>query len=382
MRPIEKGAFPAQYVYNIQVTPNNQLETSLNTARPHIFPRSPAVRALYNKATLTPLESLGAVLLLRAGFLPLLLNVANPPTQQQIELALPALGGYAERIYQSAAALLGDRLGKFCCYCDQPLAGQIAVEHVLPKSYYPLFTIAWENFLLACEICNSNKLNQPSRAEMDAWPGNPPFGHEEAVRYTTMRAHYLWPDVSNNVYTNYRPQLFKKQGNNWTQVQANEALGGRITQSVLSTRMVRAWLPGLPVQQDVEVQARMVPQGLPAEASHTLLGLQKDGTEQAGKISDTRMFNRTLAWFRVQKLLGPAIRAATAGEPSFGERWEAVLAAAPAIGYFPVWIRLLELYNASQVNVPGAQPPTNVGDYFLQQTNANGIFPNTRLGGL
>lgn len=382
MRPVETGAVPPQYLYNIEVTPNLQLEESLNRARLHAFPRSPAVAALYNRSTLTPLQSLGAVLLLRGGFLPPLLNVANPPTPQRIELALPTLGRYVENIYQTAAPLLGDRLGKFCCYCDQPLAGQIAVEHVLPKAYYPLYAIAWGNFLLACEMCNSNKLSKPSRAEMDAWPGNPPFGHQEAVRYTTMRAHYLWPDTSPGVYTNYRPQLFKKQGQNWIQAQANEALGGRITQSVLSTRAVRAWLPGLPLGQDVEVQARMVPQGNPAEASHTLLGLQKDGTEQDKKISDTRMFNRTIAWFRAQKFLGPAIRAAIAGEPSFGEKWEAVLAAAPAIGYFPVWLQLLEFYNAGQVNVPGVQPQTNVGEYFLQQTNVNGIFPNTRRGGL
>lgn len=384
MRPVEKGANqgnPLPYPYQINLGSNQELEQSLIAAPAWPFTQQ-AVRALYNNQNpLTPYQALLALLVIAGG-------IGSPPGPllNKARKAKAALDYRVSKEYQKAAAPLGDRIGKFCCYCDQPLPGQIAVEHVLPKAPYPTTGIAWDNFLLSCEICNSNKGSKPSRAEMDGWTG--PFQQgDEVGRYNAMRQRYLWPDRSAGVFTEYRPQLYYyEQGKAaWEPVPAQSLIGGRLLSAVLSTRTVRAWLPGSALQSD-EVRVTMVPTvlGSPAQRSHNLLGLWKCGTEQgAGKISDTRMFTRTLAWFRVQKILGPAIAAAQAGQQaSFEEKWESVLAAAPVIGYFPVWTRLLELYNAPQVNVPGVQPQVNVVQFFLQKTNVDYIFPNTRPAGL
>lgn len=40
-----------------------------------------------------------------------------------------------------------------CNYCENNEAGDI--EHIAPKSFFPARTFLWENYLLACKICNT-----------------------------------------------------------------------------------------------------------------------------------------------------------------------------------------------------------------------------------
>lgn len=48
---------------------------------------------------------------------------------------------------------------EICAYCEHSEATDI--EHVYPKSFFPESTFEWENYLLACKICNSHyKLDQ------------------------------------------------------------------------------------------------------------------------------------------------------------------------------------------------------------------------------
>jgi uncharacterized protein (TIGR02646 family) len=47
---------------------------------------------------------------------------------------------------------------KRCMYCEDS-AGS-AVEHLWPKSKYPCLAFTWDNYLLICSICNSNKGDQ------------------------------------------------------------------------------------------------------------------------------------------------------------------------------------------------------------------------------
>jgi uncharacterized protein (TIGR02646 family) len=40
-----------------------------------------------------------------------------------------------------------------CNYCEQNEASDI--EHIYPKSFFPAYTFDWNNYLLACKLCNS-----------------------------------------------------------------------------------------------------------------------------------------------------------------------------------------------------------------------------------
>jgi 5-methylcytosine-specific restriction endonuclease McrA len=61
--------------------------------------------------------------------------------------------------WQDARALLIERLGEYCSFCEMHCDADLAMEHKLPKDYpkNQHLILAWINFLLACRNCNSTK---------------------------------------------------------------------------------------------------------------------------------------------------------------------------------------------------------------------------------
>jgi uncharacterized protein (TIGR02646 family) len=61
--------------------------------------------------------------------------------------------------YDDAKPYLVSRIGRYCSFCERPIATVLAVEHIQPKSLaaYNHLIGRWENFLLACVNCNSCK---------------------------------------------------------------------------------------------------------------------------------------------------------------------------------------------------------------------------------
>lgn len=111
---------------------------------------------------------------------------------------LPALYGRSRR-------QLITNIGQYCSYCELPLAASLAVEHMLPKSDFPLVSLIWDNFLLACPLCNSYKNDKPTRergvqlspnlgAHIPAVaPASPPSALEEGWIKDAAIGSYLWP---------------------------------------------------------------------------------------------------------------------------------------------------------------------------------------------
>lgn len=58
--------------------------------------------------------------------------------------------------YQDAKPALIANLGPYCSYCETrlPYTDTLHVEHVMPKKHYPALEKCWDNFLLACPVCN------------------------------------------------------------------------------------------------------------------------------------------------------------------------------------------------------------------------------------
>ena len=61
--------------------------------------------------------------------------------------------------YGQAKDDLRERLGSFCSYCEMNIENQPDIEHVSPKSKNPDLETEWDNFLLACKVCNTLKNN-------------------------------------------------------------------------------------------------------------------------------------------------------------------------------------------------------------------------------
>ncbi|PJN89603.1 HNH endonuclease [Bacillus sp. mrc49] len=72
--------------------------------------------------------------------------------------------------YQQSRGHLITRLGAYCSYCERYLGGNIAVEHIQPKSKKPNLELDWENFLIACNNCNSIKGNKSVILSDFLWP--------------------------------------------------------------------------------------------------------------------------------------------------------------------------------------------------------------------
>lgn len=83
--------------------------------------------------------------------------------------------------YRDACAPLEQRLGRYCCFCERRIETHLAVEHLMPKSLHSNLTLTWDNFLVACGNCNSNKGDQAVT--------RPPYGNHT----------HLWPDEHNTL---------------------------------------------------------------------------------------------------------------------------------------------------------------------------------------
>jgi len=106
--------------------------------------------------------------------------------------------------YPTSRSDLITNLGQYCSYCEMPLATSLAVEHMLPKAGFPAKSVSWDNFLLACPLCNSLKNDKPSRntgIEQAVLAGqNPPTNAQiQAGAWGT----YLWPSDATD-YTNWQ----------------------------------------------------------------------------------------------------------------------------------------------------------------------------------
>ncbi|HYL44654.1 MAG TPA: hypothetical protein VEU97_14820 [Ktedonobacteraceae bacterium] len=100
-----------------------------------------------------------------------------------------------KKVYVLARRDLIKNIGQYCSYCEMPLGAALAVEHTLPKEWFPRASIEWANFLLACPICNSIKSQKPSLddgvAALQAAAQTPPYTYEQIA--DGARSLYLWP---------------------------------------------------------------------------------------------------------------------------------------------------------------------------------------------
>lgn len=74
-------------------------------------------------------------------------------------------------------------LGEQCSYCERAGAPQdLHVEHIYPKDPHPKRETDWNNFLLACNTCNSCK-----------------HAHLGSGRQRALLKRFLWPHLDNTI---------------------------------------------------------------------------------------------------------------------------------------------------------------------------------------
>ncbi len=100
-----------------------------------------------------------------------------------------------ERVYAASRRDLITNIGQYCSYCEMPLAASLAVEHMLPKKWFPVLSVLWTNFLLACPVCNGHKNDKPSRqtGTAEALKTKAAPLQEDWIA-DAARGLYLWPN--------------------------------------------------------------------------------------------------------------------------------------------------------------------------------------------
>lgn len=72
--------------------------------------------------------------------------------------------------YSTAKAPLIANIGEYCSYCEEPRSqSDIHIEHIKPKSKDGAI-FEWDNFLLACSMCNNCKSNAEVNLEETHFP--------------------------------------------------------------------------------------------------------------------------------------------------------------------------------------------------------------------
>ena len=264
--------------------------------------------------------------------------------------------------YKGAKNDLLKQLGKYCSYCESRYQDpqNLAIEHRIAKSSYPTEWLRWDNFILGCNVCNSNyKGEKPHRtfginqAMQINYPAVPfvllvppgPAGPQPVAPFTdpptnnvrlrydeilnATQDYYLWPDVSEVVPgAGVNPASLSLRLCNY---QLHEVDGGGDSVGVIAiadavdlgnTRIsvagdfrrlsANVWNPAAGALQPRFVQVRVAVRN--SNTGTAAFDNRKDtatgntiplvGLNQVNNaVGDQRMLERTEAWFRAIRAL-------------------------------------------------------------------------------
>lgn len=178
------------------------------------------------------------------------------------------------REYGNLRIDLVSRLGEYCSYCEMPLGVNLAIEHMLSKSW-SLNDIDWNNSLLACTNCNSHK--------------------RDATTSESSLNNYYWPsaDYATDPTNTYDMLAY---------VRGTRTLASLVTDGLLVLPAARASKPYVSASYDaVWVTVHPTYAGTSAEQriknTIVMAGLNDLVPPDADpKVSDRRVASRTRAW--------------------------------------------------------------------------------------
>lgn len=264
-------------------------------------------------------------------------EISGRPLTADEKSAAAAIRRRISQAYRPAAPYLLDDLGHYCSYCELPLHDPAQLEHAMPKSQYPTFSLDWTNFLPACIGCNSRKNDQPLRSVIAArLPTEPPPIPSAYFDEVRTRA-YRWPDLDDVVGFFGTQLIWRDENDDWQPVPAAASVSADARQvrpmNVVEGNVL-ADIPALGLS-NVAVAA-IVFNEAPGGDDRTdemikMCGLAREPipTDSA----DRRTLFRTEAWFRAVRTLAPM-----AAGPVPATLSPSVLDLIETTGFYWVWL--------------------------------------------
>jgi|GEM_PF-6119178 len=378
MRPVTKRTPTAQeYPYPVDVSSQPLLNASLNALAMDFsnFMLAPEIEDIWGSASPTALEVLNGLLLLADDAPPAAAGAVAPDAVKAVKKSLT---DKLNTWYIAARRPLEEQIGRFCSYCERyEGSAELQVEHICPKSAFPLFYFAWDNFLFSCGMCNTLKGTRPTRADVGAQA-------DEAGYFAAVKQTYLWPQWSNTAYRDLRPVLEHRSAAGWRRVAFPEDPRNRMIEPHQASRTVTADAvvlggtvlgPGLRlnftkvVEQRVPVRVTFEPTTDEAREIVDLMHLNDDSDA-----TDLRMFERTECWYHVMERVRDLRNQTTAAD--FRRSWDLMMGTVKQPGFYSVWVAVIELLGRGRTwQVPGTA--TLVMDLFLEKINDQAFFPGT-----
>ena len=271
--------------------------------------------------------------------------------------ALKKVNGYQ----QARGSLIAD-IGQYCSYCELPLTSSLAVEHTLPKYWFPTSQLTWSNFLLACPVCNSVKGSNPNQKICD-----PPYT-DSADAEVQIADIYAWPNSYWETYpddsllpvtlqtsasqalplgqaaTKRQRPTKPPDGMTWLDIGFAIIIGGQYLETTAGNQS-----PSRPIMTPVTVKIRAYGNDDNAAAideTIQLVGLNNIKVNNAS-VSDLRVAYRSQAYARAQSmllhfqdLLRNQLLMAAAPDIAY-PLLELIVQSAAASGFWTVWVRVL-----------------------------------------
>jgi len=272
-----------------------------------------------------------------------------PGTKTQQKEAVKAIQDKVASSYKLATVSLTQELGSFCSFCETPIPGLLEVEHCVPKSEYPTFSLSWDNFLLACSPCNTAKGNVPSRTTVRGWAQKPITSEKDFYDEIRLR-HYVWADLGGQSHA-WLPvglEWYDAQTQTWNALPMNQAahLDNTMVSHDIAKREVKARIfdPATNAHVPRIVRSQLVPS--PSNVSRatemvSLCELNDNGTLTS--TYDRRVLNRTLAWFRC--LVSLKTHLAQTDKQLQAMTWNMLLQNAAAVGFYSTWLTIIRSHS-------------------------------------
>ncbi len=271
--------------------------------------------------------------------------------------------------YGNARGPLIQNFGEMCSYCEMTVQdSSLAVEHVLPKAVFPGVMINYDNFLLACPVCNSVKGSKPTYNESFVWAVNQ-FGIPFPTYQDILNAGVdrSTSPALNNAYIGFAPNLY---GVNNNLIPRQNSLD--VTNSYVSTinNQVRANINGLG-QIIVSNFFNGVGNALAQLQNTNLLTMVGLNRVVVGEFSDRRVANRTVAWLDALSAVGRLNlifqNDQTPGKVFYLAMVQQVVETVRSAGYFSTWAAIFYAWS----------PPLNNQWSFYSYLRSWATNPNT-----
>ena len=281
--------------------------------------------------------------------------------------------------YGNARLALINNYGQYCNYCGMKVDdSSLAVEHRLPKAEFPGEMVSYDNFFLACPICNSFKGSKPSYNTSENWAikeqsiKNPKMPQIIAGGYDTQ----TWPD-DKYAWKGLEPVLVEASSGKEIPVASaidyNNEIIDRKDNKI--TALIQNYKKN-PIVVEIRFKEASGKVGkLPKQLENFIKIVSLNKVSSDEKVSDRRIYNRTIAWFDALS----SLRVLSTYPPDskrFQNYEAAMFRMAKLSGYFSVWSWLFYLITQ---NTTGNQ---SVYDNYKQAVDDDGdeaYIPGTNV---